>query len=200
MEPEATRRAGPGRPRSERARQAILAAAGELMIEGGLAAATIQAIAARAGVSKATVYKWWSSPGAVALDGLLEQVRESIIAPEGASAAAALEYQALALIRLFRDTPCGPIVRGVASQADSDPELARALRDQWIRPRRATALAILRHGAERGEIAADVDPDVTLDLIFAPIYYRLMISGDPMPDELAATLVGRALLPLRTNR
>ena len=79
---------GPGRPRSERARLAILAAAGELMLEGGVTAASMEAIAERAGVSKATIYKWWPSRGAVALDGFLAQAQDTITVPEGLSASA----------------------------------------------------------------------------------------------------------------
>ena len=68
----------PGRPRSERARQAVLAAAGELLVEGGMAAVTMEAVAARAGVSKVTVYKWWPSRGAVAIDAYFEHFRQTI--------------------------------------------------------------------------------------------------------------------------
>jgi AcrR family transcriptional regulator len=189
-------RPGPGRPRSERARTAILAAAGELVLEGGLAAATIQAIAARAGVSRATVYKWWSSPAEVALDGLLEQVRVSIEAPPGSSTVEALEYQVTALIRLVRDTPCGPVLRAVAFEADRDPQMARALRERWIDPRRAVTLGILRRAAGRGEIRGDVDPHTILDMIFAPLYYRMTYSRDPLPDTLASDLVALAMRAL----
>lgn len=189
-------RSGPGRPRSERARTAILEAAGELMLEGGLAAATIQAIATRAGVSRATVYKWWSSPGEVALDGLLEQVRASIQAPIGSTTAEALEYQLRALIGLVRDTECGPILRAVAIEADSDPEMARALRERWIDPRRAVTLEILREAVERGEIRGDVDPHTILDMLFGPIYYRMMFSRAPLPDSLATEMVALAMRSL----
>ena len=79
-----------GRPRSEESRRAILAAAGQLMLEGGLGAASIEAIAARARVSKATIYKWWPSRGAVALEGFLERVQHSITIPEGLDTVAAL--------------------------------------------------------------------------------------------------------------
>src|SRR6476646_8178727 len=82
-----------GRPRSERARQAILAAAGDLMLSGGLGAATMDAIAARAGVGKATIYKWWPSRGAVALDGFLDKGQHSMAIPEGASTVEALVFQ-----------------------------------------------------------------------------------------------------------
>ena len=166
------------------------------MLEGGLGAATISAIAARAGVSKATVYKWWSSPGEVALDGLLEQFRASIEPPAGAGIAQALEFQLGALVKLVRDTPCGAILRAVACEADSDAELARSLRERWLGPRRAVTFELVRRAMARGEIRDDVDPHLILDMMFSPVYYRLMFSRDPLPDDLAAQTVALAMRAL----
>src|SRR6201999_129165 len=160
---------GRGRPRSERARVAILAAAGELMLEGGVNAASMEAIAERAGVSKATIYKWWPSRGAVALDGFLAQALETIAVPEGLSTREGLRFQAGALIRLFRDTPSGPLMRALVSQAECDPEIARAIRELWLAPRRAVAMEIIRAGMAHGEIRPDVDVGVAADQLFAPI-------------------------------
>src|SRR5439155_10144682 len=129
--PEPGARRPRGRPRSEAARRAILAAAGELMLSGGLAAATMDAIAARAGVSKATIYKWWPSRGAVALDGFLDQVAGTLAIPEGMTAQEALTWQLDALVRLFADTAAGPLMRALVAQAQTDPDIARSLRDAW---------------------------------------------------------------------
>jgi AcrR family transcriptional regulator len=182
-----------GRPRSETARLAILAAAGDLMLSGGLAAATMDAIAARAGVSKATIYKWWPSRGAVALDGFLDRVASTLAVPEGASASEALTWQIKALVTLFRDTTAGPLMRALVAAAQSDPDIARSLRERWLAPRRAVTLDILRSGVERGEIRADVDLEATTDELFAPVYYRLFFGHSPLDDELAATLVRQLL-------
>src|SRR5258707_15561256 len=94
-----------GRPRSEPRRAAILAAAGDLMLEGGLKAATIEAIAARAGVGKATIYKWWPSRGAVALEGFMVKAADSWSLPQDATAPEALKLLAVAAVRLFRESP-----------------------------------------------------------------------------------------------
>jgi len=190
----------PGRPRSMQARTAIVTAAGELMLEGGLTAATIQAIAARAGVSKATVYKWWSSPAEVALEGLLDQVKESMVTPPEAPVAEALELIAVKLIRLMRDTPCGPILRAVAARIDHDPVLEDAFRRQWLVPRRAAVTEILSRGIDRGEVRADIDMELTLDMIFATIYYRLLVTRAPMSDDLASPLVAAAMASVRPEQ
>lgn len=182
-----------GRPRSEHARRAILDAAGELMLAGGLAAATMEAIAARAGVSKATIYKWWPSRGAVALDGFLRRVAGSLAIPEHAGTVEALEFQVDQLVRLFRETECGPIMRAITSAAESDPDVARAVRERWLAPRRAVAADVLRRAIERGEVRADVDVEAALDQLYAPLYYRLLYAHAPLAPELARVLVAQLL-------
>ncbi|HEY2443204.1 MAG TPA: TetR-like C-terminal domain-containing protein [Streptosporangiaceae bacterium] len=188
-----------GRPRSEAARLAILAAAGDLMLSGGLAAATMDAIAARAGVSKATVYKWWPSRGAVALDGFLDRVSGTLAIPEGLTAPAALTWQVDALVRLFRDTTAGPLMRALVGAAQSDPDVARSLRERWLAPRRAVTLDILRSGMQRGEIRADIDVEAVMDALFAPVYHRLFFGHGPLGDELAPTLVRQLLTGISTG-
>jgi AcrR family transcriptional regulator len=182
-----------GRPRSETARLAILAAAGDLMLSGGLAAATMDAIAARAGVGKATIYKWWPSRGAVALDGFLDRVAGTLAIPAGLSTSEALTWQIGALVTLFRDTTAGPLMRALVAAAQSDPDIARSLRERWLAPRRDVALEVLRSGVERGEIRPGIDFEAVMDELFAPVYYRLFFGHGRLDDELAATMVRQLL-------
>lgn len=183
----------PGRPRSEARRAAILAAAGDLMIEGGLRAATMEAIAARAGVGKATVYKWWPSRGAVALEGFMLRASDSWSLPEGVSAPEALRILVVAAVRLFEDTPAGPLMRALAADAQSDPEIARALREQWLGPRRAVAAEVIRNGVREGVLRADLDLATTLDLLFGPVYYRLLFSHEPLDEAFAERCIDHVL-------
>ena len=182
-----------GRPRSERARTAILAAAGELMLEGGMAATTMGAIAARAGVSKATIYKWWPSRGAVALDGFLNQVQDTVDVPDGASLAEAMRIQLRALVAVFRDTSAGPLMRALVAQAVAEPDVAEALREHWLGPRRAGAIAALRAGIASGELNAETDVAAAADQLFGPIYHRLFFGHDPLDDQLGDVLVEQLL-------
>jgi len=198
--PGETATRGRGRPRSERARLAILAAAGELMLDGGINAATMEAIAERAGVSKATIYKWWPNRGAVALDGFLAMVRDSIMVPEDLNTADALRFQVSALVVLFRDTASGPLMRALVGQADRDPEIARAIRERWLAPRRAVTAEILRAGIERGEIRPDIDVGVACDQLFAPLYHRLFFAHEPLDDGLPDLLIEQALAGLAGSR
>jgi AcrR family transcriptional regulator len=185
--------ARPGRPRSESRHTAILAAAGELMLEGGLAAATMEAIAARAGVGKATIYKWWPSRGAVALEGFMVKAADSWSLPTGVSAPEALRELATSAVRLFADTPAGQLMRSLAADAQSQPEIALALREQWFGPRRTVAAEIIRKGIENGELRADLDFAATLDLIFAPVYFRLLFSHEPLDEESATRSIEQVL-------
>lgn len=183
----------PGRRRDESRRAAILTAAGDLMLEGGLAAATMEAIAARAGVGKATIYKWWPSRGAVALEGFMRDAARSLSIPEHATAPDALRILAVSAARLFRDTPAGSLLRALTADAQSQPEIAQALREQWLGPRRAVAAEVIRGGIEHGELRADLDIAATLDLIFAPVYYRLVYGHAPLTEEFAARAVDQLL-------
>lgn len=181
---------GPGRPRSSRARAAILRAAVDLVTDGGLAALSMSSIAARAGVSRVTLYKWWASPGAIVLDGLLDRSHSSIEHDPTTSARDAIAAQMRSLVTLFTDDgPTAAAIRAVTSRAESDPQLARDLRDHWHRPRRRVAAEVLRRGIETGEVRADLDVEAAIDLLFAPIYHRLLVDHAPLGPQLVDQLL-----------
>jgi AcrR family transcriptional regulator len=170
------------------------------MLEGGLKAATIEAIAARAGVGKATIYKWWPSRGAVALEGFMRKAADSWSLPQDATAPEALKILAVAAVRLFSDSPAGTLMRALTADAQADPDLARALREQWFGPRRAVAATIIHKGIRDGQLRSDLDVEVTLDLVFAPVYYRLVYGHEQLSEAFAEQAVdqvihGIAVLP-----
>jgi AcrR family transcriptional regulator len=150
-------------------------------------------------VSKATIYKWWPSRGAVALDGFLGRVAGTLAIPEGLSAAEALTWQINALVMLLRDTTAGPLMRALVAAAQSDPDIARSLRERWLAPRRAVSQEVLRAGIERGELRAGIDTEAVLDELFAPIYYRLFFGHGPLAEDLAATLVAQLISGIRAG-
>jgi AcrR family transcriptional regulator len=159
------------------------------MLSGGLGAATMDAIAARAGVGKATIYKWWPSRGAVALDGFLDKVAGTLAIPPGLSAADALTWQVDALVTLFRDTTAGPLMRALVAAAQTDEDIARSLRERWLAPRRAVTMEVLRAGVARGELRPDADCEAVMDALFAPVYHRLFFGHAGLAGDLAPTLV-----------
>lgn len=181
----------------EQLRDAVLSAAGELMLEGGLGAATMEAIAARAGVSKRTLYKYWPSRGAVALEGFMRNAASSWSLPDDASAVEALTVLVVSAARLFAGTPAGPLMRSLIADAQAQDEIATAIREQWLRPRRAVAADLIRRGMAEGEFRTDLDVEVTLDLLFAPVYYRLLLGHEPMSDAFATATVEYVVTGLR---
>ncbi|WP_218106585.1 TetR/AcrR family transcriptional regulator [Micromonospora pallida] len=158
-------------------------AAGELALSGGGQAATIDAIAKRAGVSRTTIYRWWASPAAVLLEGLLDEVRDSIDPMADASARDALAHHVHALTDLLRDTLAGPLLRHVVAAAATDDLVNRALLDHWITPRRRSATSIVQRGIRAGQIDPDVDVDTVVDALCAPAYQRLVLGLSPLTRE-----------------
>lgn len=181
-----------GRPRSAAVRDAVLSAAAELALDGGPAAATVDAIAKRAEVSRTTIYKWWPSASAIVLEGLLDSMRDSIVRPPGSTSLEALSHHVRSLNAILADPAVGPLLRNVIAASSSDPAIARALIDQWIAPRREAVSGILRHAIERRELLGDIDIDVVVDALVSPPYYRLVLGmaplGDADADRLTATV------------
>lgn len=181
-----------GRPRSERARLAVLEAAADLLIEGGLAATTMEAVAARAGVSKVTIYRWWPTRGSVAVDAYFHRFRQTIELEDSGDLAADLTAQVGLLVEAFGGR-AGRVMAELIGLAQSDPELAATLRQRWLEPRRAASAGVVRRSVERGQLRPDTDIAALLDQLFAPVYYRLTMGHEPLDRALAPTLVRTVL-------
>lgn len=177
-----------GRPRSAAVREAVLRAAAELAVAGGSAAATVEAIAKRAEVSRTTIYKWWPSASAIVLEGLLESVRSSIVRPPASTTPEALRHHVRSLNAILAEPPVGPLLRNVIAASASDPAIARAVLDQWIAPRREAVAVILRGALHSGEIAPDTDVETIVDALVSPPYYRLVLGMTPLDDAHADRL------------
>ena len=185
-----------GRPRSERARLAILEAAADLLMDGGLAAMTFESIAARAGVSKVTIYKWWPSRGAVAVDAYFHRHQETYSFDDTGDVARDLATQLRLLIRAFRGR-AGEVMAELIGQAQTDPVLAETLRSGWLQPRREATAAVLRRAIDRSQIRPDVDIPTVMDALYAPLYWRLLMRHQPLDDDLAHELVRNTLEGVR---
>lgn len=181
-----------GRPRSERAHAAILAAAADLLVEGGWQAATIEAIAARAGVSKVTIYKWWPSRGAVAVEAYFARYAQTIVFDDTGDVARDLAAQIRVMIGAFRGR-AGRVMAELIGQAQLDDQLAEMLRRQWIEPRRQITAAVLRSAVDRGQLRRDADLELLMDQLYGPLYYRLVFAHQPLAAGLAEELVHGAL-------
>ncbi len=177
----------PGRPRSEEARRAILQAANELLEGGGLVAVTVEAIAERAGVSKATVYRWWPNRAAVVMDGFLSTVSSEVPFPHTGTAREDIRLHMRRLTEALRGR-IGRTVAALIAEGQTDPELAEALRSRWLSVRRAEVREILELGIERGELREDLDPEVAVDVLYGPIYYRMLVGHAALDENFADAL------------
>jgi AcrR family transcriptional regulator len=186
-----------GRPRQLSVRDAVLAGAGQLLLQAGIKGFSIEGVARLSGASKVTIYKWWPSKGALALDGFYTLVSPSIDTTLTGDVEQDLVTQVSTVLALFRDTAIGPILAGLIGEAQRDPELAAAIRERWLEPRRRCGVVILEAAQAAGKVRADLDPTQVLDQIYGPIYLRLLIGHAPLTDDLAATLVRTILSGVR---
>lgn len=166
----------PGRPRDMAARRAILDAARALLAQGGIVAVTIEAIASRAGVSRPTVYRSWPNAHAVAMAALMEMSETPLPSAGRKSAIAVLRHQLRAVAEIF-STPLGRSVASMLAAAESETELSKSFRNHFIFERREEARALLQQAIRNGEIRKSIDLDAALDLLYGPLFYRLI--ADP---------------------
>jgi AcrR family transcriptional regulator len=186
-----------GRPRSEQADRAILAAAAELLAERGLAGMSIEEVASRAGVGKATIYRRWTSRGTLALDAFLAEFQSQLPLPDTGSLHDDLLAALRNWIRSVTRTSAGPVLAGLIAEAQLDPGLAIAWRERVIERLRAQQKIMLDRAVARGEISAKTDYDVVLDLMFGAAYHRLLHGHRPLTDLFARRVVDLIMAGLR---
>ena len=189
-----------GRPRSERARQAILEAASELLLARGLSAVSMDAVAERAGVSKATIYRWWPTKETLALDALYTEWASARPHPRDTGS---LRGDLLSLLRpwarLAGSRPYGRVVAALLTEAQTDPVFAAEYRERFVEPRRQQAREIFRRAIERGEIPPDTKVEVALDLLYGPMYHRLLHGHAPLNDRFVREVIDMVLDGVRRD-
>lgn len=181
MEPEERRR--PGRPRSERARQAVLGAVLALAAEEGPTGLNMEAIAKRAGVSKETLYRWWRSKTEVILDAMADRGQRTIPVPDTGNLKRDLRTFLQATID-SADPATIQLLHAVASAAAADENIAIQVRDRFLSTRRRDLQSILERAAHRGEIAHDFIP-LALDLVYGSMWYRLIFQIGQLDEQWA---------------
>lgn len=187
-----------GRPRSEAARLATLDAAAELLLERGLGDVSMDAIAEHAGVSKATIYRWWPTKEMLALDALYAdwEAAQSAL-PDTGSLRRDLLGSLRAWVRLINRRPYARVIAALVAEAHSDPELMRVYHERFIHARRERARTIFRRAIERGELAAGTDVEVALDCIYGPLYHRFLHRHLPLNEKFLCAVVDVTLAGLR---
>ena len=177
-----------GRQRSTVAETAVLKATMELLEDRPLSSVTAEDIASKAGVSKATLYKWWPNKSRIALDAFLAQMAEDVPIPDTGSARLDFIGQLKSAIR-FYTSPRGRVLSQFIAEGRSDPELLKEFQKRFQGPRRKVLQVMWERGVARGELRADINAATVIDLLFGPIVYRLMTEHGPLNDAAAEMLV-----------
>jgi AcrR family transcriptional regulator len=188
-----------GRPRSEVAKQAILQAARALLAEAGPGAITMEAVAARAGVGKPTVYRWWPDRHAVAMAALMEADQEEQVVARRRSAILALRDQLRAIAQRFA-TATGRHVTSMIAASDRDSELSKAFRNHFVLARRAEGRTLLTRAIADQELRADLDIEVALELLYGPLFFRLLLGHAPLDEAFTDQVLTEVLRGLGPER
>ena len=184
-----------GRPRDPRTRSAILAAARVLLERGGLTAVTIEAISAKASVSRPTIYRYWPNAPAVAMAAFLQASGDPAAGKTSRSPLAALRAQLHAVADAFA-APGGRSVAAMVAAAQSETELAKAFRNEFIARNRDAARELLERCIAEQLIVAPADIDLALDQIFGALFYRLLMGHAPITRGFVDQLLD-AVIPAR---
>ena len=182
-----------GRPRDLAAKEAILQAARTLLDEGGPGAVTMEAVAARAGVGKPTVYRWWPDRHAVAMAALMAaEPSPRGPARRAAGAIEALRAQLRQIATRFA-SPTGRHITSMIAAADPESELGKAFRGHFVLARRAEGRTILEQAIAEGQIGGDLDIDVALDALYGAVFFRLLLGHAPLDVTFVDTLLAQTM-------
>lgn len=185
-----------GRPFDAQTGQAILDATTQLLIEVGFGRLRVDAVAARAGVSKATIYRRWRSKSEL-MRATLSRLKETVETSDTGDLRNDLQALMRAAVDNFIDSEDAHLMPQLSAEAQYDPEL-RELLHSYARTRRGAVREILERARERGDLREDLDFDVAIDMLMAPIFIRKLITGDAITIgamDAAIEMLLRGVLP-----
>ncbi len=183
---------GPGRPRDEEVRKRILASAAQLLDKKAFDEITVDAIAEKSGSCKATVYRWWPNKAAVLIEAFRETVARELPEPDTGDFRADIRKQLQNFTKIILWGGGKTFSRFIAG-AQNDPDVAEAFREAWIRPRRVEAKKVFARYVENGVARPDLDLDLAVEIMFAPLYYRLLTGYGQITDAYIEELIDAAL-------
>jgi len=184
--------------RTARVREAVLRAGGDLLAERGLDGLDLAEVAARAEVGKTTVYRRWRSPAGLVADLLTEMAETSLPHADTGSLRGDLLANARLVAATLTDARQGPLFAALIAAAAGDPAAAAALH-RFYDIRLAEWTPCVEAAVARGEIPPETDARAVLSAVSAPLYYRLLASGDPIDDHAATTAAEAATVAARAG-
>ncbi len=182
--------------RSDRVHQAVLTATGELLLEGGLPVATVDAISARSGVSKATIYKHWPCRTAVAAKAFGQLMADVLPLPDTGTTVGDLTEQVLRVSAFYASTPHGTVFAQLVSACVDDPAAAVYFRQYFLDGRRAAIATLWQRAVDRGDVDPSTRVDDAIDLLFGPLIFRRLSGHFELTEEHATALAHTALTGL----
>ena len=177
---------------SPRTQRAVIDATAALLTEGGLAAATIDAIRDRSGVSKTTIYKHWPNRLCVAVDAFTERLAADAELPDTGSARSDFTEQ-LTRVSAFYASPLGTVFPQLLATALQDPIAADRLHDRFLTSRQNGIRELWDRAVVRGEVRDDIDPEIAMDLLFGPVMWRVMRGRAVLTADEAERITDTAL-------
>ena len=184
---------GPGRPRDEEVRKRILDSAAQLLEDKCFDDITVDAIAEHSGAGKATIYRWWPNKAAVLIEAFRERIARELPFPDTGDFRRDMLLQLQNFTEIIYRGRRGKVFRAFMAGAQADPEIAKAFRETWIRPRRGEAKRLFERYIAEGIADERLDPDLAVEVIFAPLYYRLLTGWGEITPEYLESLVDTAL-------
>jgi AcrR family transcriptional regulator len=184
-----TRHHGNRHSRSEHARQAVLEAADDLLVEKGFAGVTIEGIAASAGVAKQTIYRWWSSKTDILMDAFLQDAAEDLTPADHGDVAADLRAHLGRLASFLTGADAGAVFRALIGQAQHDSAFAATLRARYLDEQSRRDRLPLERAIERRQLPAGLDLVTEVDQLVGPIYHRVLVTGAPVDQTFTDHLV-----------
>jgi AcrR family transcriptional regulator len=181
------RRPHTGRRRNDAAQSAILDATFRLLSDPGTEALTIDAIAAEAGVGRQTIYRWWPSKGAVVAEALARHAQVAVPERDTGSFTGDLAAFLIDSFAGLQNEGYADRLRQIVAEAQRDEHVARMLAD-FTAVRRAALRSLLERGRAAGELAADADLDMLVDMAYGVLYYRLLVGHAPLDEAAARSL------------
>ncbi|MFE9007633.1 TetR/AcrR family transcriptional regulator [Streptomyces sp. NPDC007875] len=175
--------------RSEQARLAVLNAADDLLAEKGFAGVTMEGIATRAGVAKQTIYRWWSTKTDILMDAFLQDVAEDLPVRDRGDLALDLRSYLRDLAGFLSASDPGAVFKALVAQAQHDPVFARDFRSRYLDDQRRRDRLPLERAMERGELPPGLDLTAETDQLTGPVYYRVLVTDEPVGQEFTDRLV-----------
>lgn len=191
-----------GRRPAAEVRRTVLDAAVRLLYEDSLRAVTFERVAAAAGASKVTLYKWWPSPAVLAFEAYHADVKPDLSFPDTGDFIRDLRTQLHGFVRTLMERPVrggrnrGQVVAEMVGAAQGDETLARAFHEYYTRPRRQLTMDMFELAASRGQIPAHMNLMSLADQLWGACYHKVMLFGEPLDNGYVDTLITNLFGPV----